>query len=424
MVENAGAQRGVFLLMREGGLTVEAECNAGSEEVVPARHALREGDDRLADGIVGYVARTRESVVLGDAAREGRFTKDPYVAAHRPRSILCAPLLHQGALVAVIYLENNLADGAFTADRLEVLTMLSGQAVLSIHNAMLYATLEQKVEERTHELREKNEELRRAQRRLVAQEKLASLGLLTAGIAHELRNPLNFINNFAELSVQLADELCAEIRAPSIDGESVQETAGLLRQNVSKIEEHGRRANQIIGSMLLHSRGDRGSLAETDLNAVLAQSVALADNDARARAQGAEVRIVADYDPAVGSVEAYPGDLGRVFVNVIVNATYAVMAKARQIPSYAPEIRLSTRSLGDRVEVRVRDNGTGIPAGIIDKIYTPFFTTKPPGDGTGLGLSISHDIVVGAHHGEMHVESVEGEFTEFAITLPRKAPSA
>jgi signal transduction histidine kinase len=298
--------------------------------------------------------------------------------------------------------------------------------VLSIHNATLYATLEQKVEERTHELREKNEELRRTQRQLVAQEKLASLGMLTAGIAHELRNPLNFINNFAALSVQLADELTGEVgpEAREVDREAVSEAAGLIRQNVAKIEEHGRRADQIIGSMLQHSRGDRGSLEETDLNAVLARSAELADVDARARAPGTEIRIVTDYDASIGNIDACAADLSRVFINVISNASYAVTAKKKQAPGFAPEIRLVTRDRGDRVEVRIRDNGTGIPAGIVDKIFTPFFTTKPPGDGTGLGLSISHDLVVGAHHGEMHVETVEREFAEFVITLPKKAGHA
>jgi predicted ATPase/signal transduction histidine kinase/tRNA A-37 threonylcarbamoyl transferase component Bud32 len=420
MVESAGAQRGILLLAKDGALVLEAECTAGTDAVVAVRGASPEGDERLSSGIVSYVGRTGESVVLEAATREGRFTKDPYVVAHKPRSILCAPLLHQGVLVAVIYLENNLADAAFTADRLEVLTMLSGQAVLSIHNATLYATLEQKVEERTQELREKNEELRRTQRRLVAQEKLASLGMLTAGIAHELRNPLNFINNFAALSVQLAEELDAEVRGPADPGALV-ETAGLLRQNVAKIEEHGKRADQIIGSMLQHSRGDRGAVEPTDLNDVLSRSVELAENDTRARASGGQVRILTDYDRSLGTIDAYPADLGRVFVNVIVNAAYSLGEKSKRTPGFTPEIRIRTRAVGERVEVRIRDNGTGIPADVVSKIFTPFFTTKPPGEGTGLGLSISHDLVVGAHHGEMSVDTVEGEFAEFVVTLPRRA---
>ncbi len=444
MVENAGAQRGLLLLDRGGRLTVESEWTTGQAEVAAPRVADGAPELRILDGssrgasvedsvdlpaaIVSYAARTGESVVLADAAREGRFTKDPYVAARRPRSVLCAPLFNQGALVAVIYLENNLSEGAFTSDRLEVLRLLSGQAVLSIHNATLFATLEHKVEERTHELREKNDELVRAQRRLVAQEKLASLGVLTAGIAHELRNPLNFINNFAALTVQLAEELAVDVAAARSRmgpdaAAALDETAGLIRENMSKIEDHGKRADQIISSMLQHTGSGEGHLAPTDLQALITRSVTLAAHSAQDRGWATDIEFTLDFPPDLPQVDAVGADLGRVFINVVSNACYAVAEKKKRDPGLAPAIHVSARDLGDAVEVRVRDNGTGVPADIVDKIFTPFFTTKPTGEGTGLGLSISHDIVY-RHHGEMSVETEVGVYAEFVITLPRTLPRA
>jgi predicted ATPase/signal transduction histidine kinase/tRNA A-37 threonylcarbamoyl transferase component Bud32 len=426
MVENAGAQRGLLLLDKEGQLVIKAEWAAGqSEDIDRTETPIGDSDGQLSSSIVHYAARTGESVVLANATQEGLFTKDPYVTRHRPRSVLCAPLLNQGKLVAVIYLENNLTAGAFTADRLEVLQLLSGQAALSIHNATLYATLEHKVSERTRELREKNEELHRTQKQLVTQEKLASLGALTAGIAHELKNPLNFITNFAEITVELTQELSAELKLDSVEArESADLLLGFIRQNVAKINEHGKRANQIIGGMLQHSHKTSGKRTQVDLNTLLVESFTLAIEGSRHRNPSLKIELRADYDPAAGSIEAMAPDLGRVFLNMIGNAIYAMVQKSKLRPAagYSPQLQISTRDRGDRVEVRIRDNGIGIPQEIIDKIYMPFFTTKPPGEGTGLGLSISHGIIVDAHHGELKVESTEGEFTEFIITLPRKVP--
>ncbi|MFL5347170.1 MAG: AAA family ATPase [Hyalangium sp.] len=425
MVENAGAQRGLLLLDKDGQLVIKAEWAAGQSEVIERTEtSIGESDGPLSSSIVHYAVRTGESVVLANATQAGLFTKDPYVIRHRPKSVLCAPLLNQGKLLAVIYLENNLTAGAFTADRLEVLQLLSGQAALSIHNATLYATLEHKVSERTRELREKNEELQRTQRQLVTQEKLASLGAVTAGIAHELKNPLNFVTNFAEITVELTQELSAELKLRSTEAsETTDQLLGFIRQNAVKINEHGKRANQIIGGMLQLSHKTTGERTQTDLNALLAESCTLAIDGARLRNPSLKVDLQTEYDPTLGTIEAMAPDLGRVFLNMIGNAIYAVAQKRKLQPAsdFSPRIQITTRRRGDRVEVRIRDNGTGIPQEIIDKIYMPFFTTKPPGEGTGLGLSISHGIIVDAHQGELKVESAEGEFTEFIITLPRKA---
>ncbi|APR81149.1 High-affnity carbon uptake protein Hat/HatR [Minicystis rosea] len=438
-MENAGAERGFLILERDGALVIEAERRAAGEAPLTLPCPVL-GCAELSEGMVQYAARTGEGIVLDDAAERGLFTADPYVVRRAPRSVLCAPLMSQGRLVAILYLENNLTAGAFTSDRLEVLRLLSAQAVLSIKNAVLYARLEEyshkleeKVEARTRELSAKNEELGRTlkelrdmQTQLVTQEKLASLGALTAGIAHEIKNPLNFVVNFAELSTGLADDIAAGVasqRGRMDEGavEDLDDALESLGHNVRKINEHGRRANHIIDGMLMHARDSAGRREPADLNALLAESISLAYHGVRGKGQEWNLAIDAHYDPSVGLVDMVPSDISRVFVNVINNACYAMIQKKRALgEAFSPQLSVRTRAHGDRVEVRIRDNGTGVPAKILSKVWNPFFTTKPTGEGTGLGLSISHDIVAGAHQGSITMESVEGEMTEVAIQLPRR----
>jgi histidine kinase len=434
MIESAGAERGYFVLEREGRLSIQAEGAVGAEVAALQDLPVEQCED-LSAGIVNYVKRTGDKVVLDDAAREGRFQADPYVARKKPRSVLCAPIIKQKKRVGILYLENNLVAGAFTPARLRVLEVLSTQAAISLENAWLYDTLEQKVEQRTEELSLKNVELESAlvrlsetQSQLVIQEKLASLGALTAGIAHEIKNPLNFVNNFAELTVGLAGEIEDVIRgeAPRLGADTVtdlEESLDLLRQNVTKISEHGKRANTIVNSMLLHSRGATGAREPSNLNAIVAESVSLAYHGMRGKDPSFNISIDARYDDAVGLVEVVSQDMSRVFINVINNACDATRQKRREKGgAYAPVLTIRTESRGDKVVVSVGDNGTGIAPEILDRIYNPFFTTKPPGEGTGLGLSISHDIVVGGHQGTIEVHSTPGESTEFTIVLPRTAP--
>lgn len=453
VIENAGAQRGLYLLERDGKLIVEVERAVGREAAFRPGSPVEESGDLLSTSIVNYVARTKESVVLHDAAREGLFTSDPYVAKKLPRSVLCAPVENQGKLVAIIYLENNLTASAFTSDRLEVLRMLSAQAALSIHNASLYgdlartterlkvtneelavysSTLEQKVEERTRELRDKNEELgntlkklKDTQQQLVTSEKLASLGALTAGIAHEIRNPLNFVNNFAELSVGLLNDLEEIMSAQEgkIDDDAqadVKDTIEYLRQNVAKINEHGKRANSIVNGMLLHSRNSAGKREKANLNALVSEAVNLAYHGLRAKDTSFNISITSDYDDTIADVDMVSAEITRVILNVVNNACYAAHQRKRAAGAeFAPKLSVKTKDRGGSVEVRIRDNGTGIPPGVVDKIFNPFFTTKPPGEGTGLGLSMSYDIIVQGHKGEMRVDTAPGEYTEFIIVLPK-----
>jgi signal transduction histidine kinase len=294
-------------------------------------------------------------------------------------------------------------------------------------------TLEQKVAERTHDLSEKNVELQRTltqlkqtQDQLVVQEKLASLGALTAGIAHEIKNPLNFVNNFADLSGELTAELqeLIDTQRAQLDpqqAQNIDELLSDLRQNVTKIGEHGKRADGIVRGMLQHSRGAAAEPQPTDLNALLAEDVNLAYHGMRAQDASFNIHLETVYDPAVGTVRVAPQDLSRVFLNLMNNACYAANAKKKTAGSdFVPTVSVATKDLGARVEIRVRDNGNGIPAAVRDKLFTPFFTTKPPGQGTGLGLSISYDIIVQQHKGEIRAETEEGSYAEFIIVLPRE----
>jgi signal transduction histidine kinase len=266
-----------------------------------------------------------------------------------------------------------------------------------------------------------------ARMQLIMEAKLASLGAMVAGIAHELRNPLNFMTNFAELSVDLAAEAEEGLRAqqsrlPAEAHEELAETLASLRENTGRIREHGRRAGAIIQGMLQHARSSPGTREAGDLNAVLAESVCLGCEGSAAAEIG--VQVVAEYDPAVAPVQMAGLEMGRVFLNVVENALYAMREKKHaQGAAYVPELRVCTAERGDHVEVRLRDNGTGIPASVVQRIFEPFFTTKPSGQGTGLGLSLSYEIVVQGHHGTMRVETAAGEWTEIVITVPRSPPS-
>ena len=289
------------------------------------------------------------------------------------------------------------------------------------------AELEHLVVERTTELTSQKEtlekalaELKAAQAQLVHSEKMASLGELTAGIAHEIQNPLNFVNNFSELSVELAAELQEALGSEAIDRDLVAELVEDLIKNQEKINYHGKRASNIVTGMLQHARTSTGKKEPTDLNALADEYLRLSYHGLRAKDKSFNAKMVAEFDPAVGTIEVVAQDLGRVLLNLINNAFYAVWKKREQAPAdYDPTVTVISRRLKPgTVEIRIKDNGTGIPDSLRSKIFQPFFTTKPTGQGTGLGLSLAYDIVTKGHGGKMKVESKEGEGTEMVITLP------
>ncbi len=279
--------------------------------------------------------------------------------------------------------------------------------------------LEEKVLHRTKELKLSLEELKETQNHLIQREKMASLGELTAGIAHEIQNPLNFVNNFSDLNKELIDELKTEQKLDSRDYQNEEHLLNDIRENEDKINHHGRRAAAIVKGMLLHSRSSTGQKEPTDINAVTDEYLRLSYHGLRAKDKSFNADLVTDFDPLLGEINVIPQDIGRVLLNLFNNAFYSVNEKRIQVKgNYKPSVSVSTKKNGNTVEIKIRDNGTGIPQKVIDKIYQPFFTTKPPGEGTGLGLSLSYDIITKIHSGELKVETKEGEFAEFIILLP------
>ena len=276
------------------------------------------------------------------------------------------------------------------------------------------------------ELEKALNQLRTAQDQLVVQQKLASLGALTAGIAHEIKNPLNFVTNFSEVSVSLVDELRSSIeeqaeRVPAKDRQYMQEILQDLQQNVSKIEEHGKRADRIVQNMLMHSRGQGGERRPANLNSLVAEYVKLAYHGMRAQNSNFNVTLSEEFDPSIEPVSVVAHDLSRVFLNIANNACYAAYEKKKRLgDDFSPVVTAATKNVGTGVEIRIKDNGDGISDAVKQRIFEPFFTTKPTGSGTGLGLSMSYDIIVTQHKGEIRVESEPGQYAEFIITIPKQ----
>ena len=283
--------------------------------------------------------------------------------------------------------------------------------------------LEVLVKERTPEIVKQKEELqnaltelREAQAQLIQSEKMASLGELTAGIAHEIQNPLNFVNNFSEINTELLDEMKNELLANN--KEEAISIANDIKENEQKINHHGKRADAIVKGMLQHSRISSGAKEPTDINALADEYLRLSYHGLRAKDKSFNATMKTDFDETIGKMNIVPQDLGRVILNLITNAFYAVTEKKKLQPNgYEPTVIVSTKKANSKVEIKVKDNGNGIPKNIVDKIFQPFFTTKPTGEGTGLGLSLSYDIIK-AHGGEIKVQTIEGEETAFEIILP------
>ncbi|MGE0116677.1 MAG: GAF domain-containing protein [Dongiaceae bacterium] len=371
--------------------------------------------------VAGRVVLEGQTVHIHNIAADAEYTfldslgKDVSVG-----SALGVPLIQDGKVAGAIMLLRRTID-PFTERQIALVETFADQAVIAIENVRLF----QEVQARTGELSRSLEDLRTAQDRLIQTEKLASLGQLTAGIAHEIKNPLNFVNNFAALSAELIGELQQVLQDAAIEGTAraeVDELAAMMKGNLEKIVQHGKRADSIVKNMLLHSRQGSGEHRPVDVNAIVEESLNLAYHGARAEKQGFNITLKTSLDPEAGAVDLYPQEITRVLLNLISNGFYATGKRAADAGNgYEPMLAAATRSLGDSVEIRIRDNGTGIAQEVKDKLFNPFFTTKPAGEGTGLGLSLSHDIVVKQHAGTIEVHSEPGEYTEFRIVLPRSA---
>jgi signal transduction histidine kinase len=272
-------------------------------------------------------------------------------------------------------------------------------------------------------------DLQTAQASLVQAQKMAALGQLTAGIAHEIKNPLNFVNNFSAVSVDLIDEMQETLEGMQLDEHKrteMNQLAETLRGNLDKVVQHGKRADAIVKNMLLHSRQGSGEHRPVDVNALVEESLNLAYHGARAEKQGFNITLKRSFDPNAGEIDVFPQEITRVLLNLISNGFYAATKRKGQADrdGYEPTLAAATKNLGDSVEIRIRDSGIGIPPEVKEKIFNPFFTTKPAGEGTGLGLSLSYDIVVKQHGGSIEVDTQPGEFTEFKVILPRIAATS
>ncbi len=335
------------------------------------------------------------------------------------RTIVSVPLRKDDGLVGVFTVYRQEVR-PFTARQIALLQSFAVQAVTAIENARLF----NEGQARTRELAHSLDDLRTMQNRLVQTEKLASLGQLTAGIAHEIKNPLNFVNNFSALAAELVDELNDILKPVLLDEKmrgEVSELTKMLKSNLEKVTHHGKRADSIVKNMLLHSREGSAERRSADINALVEESLNLAYHGARAEKPQFNVTLQRDFDPQAGQVEVFPQEITRVLLNLISNGFYAVTKRKADngAADFEPQITATTSARDDRVEIRIRDNGTGIPPEVREKMFNPFFTTKPAGEGTGLGLSMSHDIIVKQHGGTIDVETEPGVFTEFTITLPR-----
>jgi GAF domain-containing protein len=419
-VELSRTDAGAIYVFDEQGKKFRLHATYGMSNTMIA--AISDQHIGLDDGNNIATATTqRKPVQVADARDEAASPVNEIVLREGYRSILIIPLLRPDHIVGALVVRRK-TPGEFPQSNIELLQTFAAQSVVAIQNARLYAN----VETRTRELATSLENLRTTQDRLVQTQKLASLGQLTAGIAHEIKNPLNFVNNFSGVSAELIDELQDALKGLPIDQKArveINELTDTLRGNLDKVVQHGKRADAIVKNMLLHSREGSGEHRVVDINALVEESLNLAYHGARAEKQGFNITMERSLDPAAGQADVFPQDVTRVLLNLISNGFYAATKRKVQTDGngYEPTLVASTRSLGDRVEIRIRDNGTGIPPDVKEKMFNPFFTTKPAGEGTGLGLSICHDIIVKQHGGSIEVDTQPGEFTEIRIIVPRTA---
>ncbi len=369
---------------------------------------------KLGDGLTSHIILKRDSLLMNKEVDEKTIELGVERIGTPSASYLGVPIPVGQEIIGVLSVQSTEKENLFNEDDLRLLGTIAAHVGIAINNANAY-----------EELNKTLENLKSTQDQLISQEKLASLGQLTAGIAHEIKNPLNFVNNFSELSVGLIDELNDEFakiknKVEEEEYSEITEILSMLQQNSEKIKEHGKRADSIVHSMLQHSRGKTGDKQKIDINSMLDEDLNLVYHGLRAQDNTFNITIEKNYDTNLEKLNVVPQDMSRVFLNILTNGCYEAHRKKTDTKSEEPaKIIVTTIDAGKYVEIRIKDNGHGIPKKIRDNLFTPFFTTKPAGKGTGLGLSISYDIVVQEHKGELFFESEEEKFSEFFIRLPK-----
>jgi signal transduction histidine kinase len=417
-VHLSGTEAGTIYAFDEVNQQFQLRASYGMDAALVA--AIKDRNVRMGETLISQAAMRRCPLQVADINHDSSSVLD--IIRHAGfRALLAVPLLGANRIVGALVVRRK-QPGEFPQGTVNLLQTFGAQSVLAIQNAHLF----DEVQARTRELAKSLEGLRNTQDRLVQTEKLASLGQLTAGIAHEIKNPLNFVNNFSAVSVELVDELQEVLARADLDNRlraEISEIGDMLQGNLYKIVQHGKRADSIVKNMLLHSRQGSGEHQPADINAVVEESLNLAYHGARAEKQDFNITLERFFDPTAGEVDLFPQEITRVLLNLISNGFYAATKRKSEAngANYEPTLAALTKNLGDSVEIRIRDNGTGIPPEVRKKMFNPFFTTKPPGEGTGLGLSLSYDIIVKQHAGSIEVDTQLGEFTEFRIVLPRGA---
>src|SRR5882762_2721530 len=415
----SGTEAGAIYVFDQTVQEFQLRATYGMDDAIISE--IKDRHIHIGETVVGKAVEQRIPIQIPDIHNDLNSPVLDIIVRAGFRALLIVPLLGGDRTVGALVVRRK-KPGEFPKHTVDLLQTFAAQSVLAIQNARLFES----VEARTRELAVSLEELSTAQDRLVQTQKLASLGQLTAGIAHDIKNPLNFINNFSALSAELVDELGDVLKAAALSKQMREETNELthmLKGNLEKVVQHGKRADSIVKNMLLHSREGSGERRSVELNALVEDSLNLAYHGARAENQEFKIKLERSFDSTAGQVDLFPQEITRVLLNLISNGFYAATKrKAETGPDgYEPTLTAVTRNLGDSIEIRIRDNGGGIPPEVKEKIFNPFFTTKPPGEGTGLGLSLSYDIIVRQHAGSIEADTQPGEFTEFRVILPRAA---